>query len=258
MDYRISGERLTGIADQVRRVSGSTEPLTPEQMETNLLNVTPMGEYPQAEKAGFGYCTAGEETGIIELGGESQNNMRKAYTVGWRFTASEAFSIIGLRHKQNHNYFKYLKLYDVDGKVVFNKNVTSDYTSEWVSYYFDDPISVAAGDTYTVAMFTQNYVYGSVAETIMNAKLCDVTPVMSNYDKQEFPVNSATMIFALDIIMTPVQAPLPDEYVVKRSTMDEIAKEIQRITDDTSIKLSTSRIISILQGVEVQEQDSSV
>ena len=39
-EYLIQGETLTGIADQVRRISGVDGELTPEQMTTNLSNVT--------------------------------------------------------------------------------------------------------------------------------------------------------------------------------------------------------------------------
>lgn len=61
MDYRISGERLKGFADQVRRISGVEGELTPEQMETNLLNVTVGADLPNAEAATFGVGTVAAE-----------------------------------------------------------------------------------------------------------------------------------------------------------------------------------------------------
>ena len=43
-EYRITGERLTGIADQARRLAGVFGELTPYQIELNLSRVTPGGE----------------------------------------------------------------------------------------------------------------------------------------------------------------------------------------------------------------------
>lgn len=39
-DYRISGERMKGFADQARRLGGVSGELTPEQIEETLAGVT--------------------------------------------------------------------------------------------------------------------------------------------------------------------------------------------------------------------------
>ena len=43
MDYKISGERLKGFADQARRLGNVTGELTPEQIEDTLSGVTAGG-----------------------------------------------------------------------------------------------------------------------------------------------------------------------------------------------------------------------
>lgn len=52
----------------------------------------------------------------------------------------------------------------------------------------------------------------------------------------------------VDIIIAPVQAALPDSYEIQRTTMDDIAEEVQRITG-TESKMTTAQIVTGLQSV---------
>ena len=245
--YIINGETLTGIADQVQRICNLEENMTPEQMETNLLNVTVGAELPKAEEGAFG-SAGGGEYGITALGSESQSTNSSTRTLGWKFTATEAFSIIGFRQKHSNENYKRMKLWDSAGNLVASIT-TWDSTTEWKSYYLDTPVNVAIGETYTVSVCTLYWTYAATSGTTFNDKLTDIQYVSAANDV--YPTERAYSVFNIDIIIAPVQAELPDSYEIQHSTMDDIAEEVQRITGATN-KLSTEQIITALQGIAAQ------
>lgn len=55
MDYRISGDRMKGFADQARRLGKVSGELTPVQIEDTLKGVTAGGGSPSAAEVTFGY-----------------------------------------------------------------------------------------------------------------------------------------------------------------------------------------------------------
>lgn len=243
MDYRISGERLKGFADQVRRISGVEGELTPEQMETNLLNVTPLGEYPKAEESAFGVAS-NIGCGIVSEG-TAGTTTTKSMTMGYVFTASEAFSIIGLRHKQANS--AQLKLWDSSGNVV--TTISAPGVSEWENYYFDTPINVAIGETYTVTAYCYQPKVVAMSNTTFNNKL---TGIEVRYSAKEttFPTTTggSSSVACVDIIIAPIQAELPDDYQIQRTTMDDIAEEVKRITGVTGT-LNPAQMLTALQGI---------
>lgn len=249
--YKISGMRLTAIADQVRRISGVTDELTPEQMETNLLNVEIPEDLLNAEEAAFGLSTGDFETGIVALGSSYAATNNKWHTLGWKFTAAEAFTIVGFRQKHSNEYSKKMTLWDSLGNSI-KSITTADQATDWIEYYFDSPVNVAIGETYTVSVYTANFSYSYPTDTTFNGKLSDVQLVSVN-NKDAFPTGSTSSLYNIDIIMAPVQAELPESYEIQRSTMDDIAEEIQRITGATT-KLNTTQIVDALEGVVLQEK----
>lgn len=257
-EYKIQGETLTGIADQVRRISGVEGELTPEQMTTNLLNVTPLGEYPKAEESAFGIDLGGNEYGIITEGTSSTKITNgKFYTFGWVFTASEAFSIVGLRHKEsNGGGLKKLNLWNSSEKVVASVTTTDDAT-DWIELYFDTPINVAIGETYTVTVYTANPHGPYISGDVFNAKLTNIEVRCTTLDR--FPMDSGGFLWTplVDIIIKPVQAELPNDYQITRNTMDDIAEEVQRITGTTE-KMTTAQITASLSAVVVHKDSEEV
>lgn len=251
--YSVYGSSLTAIADQVRRINKTEDPMTLDQMATNLLNVTPLGEYPKAEESAFG--VAGDiENGITSYGTGGNISIATLKSYGWKFTAAEAFSIIGFRQKHSNNYEKRMTIWDSSGTAVADI-VTSDNAAEWISYYFDNPINVAIGESYTVSVYTKAPYYLAQGECTFNGKLLSIETYMSTgYMK---PVgNCGAFIYNIDIIIAPVSAELPNDYQITRNTMDDIAEEVQRITGATD-KMTTAQIITALQNLSFTLQSKT-
>lgn len=250
-EYLIQGETLTGIADQVRRISGVEGELTPEQMTTNLLNVNPSGEYPKAEESAFGAENASEEHGILTFG---NRNDQGSYTntLGWRITAGEAFSIVGLR-----TWYPYpggtVKLWDANGQQIASATLSTKAADGWYEGYLSEPITIAIGETFTVSGCYSNSYWLSTSQTTFNSKFAEVIGMRKGGSDGfpdavcTYPGESPTGGI-VDIIIKPVQAELPNDYQITRNTMDDIAEEVQRITGTTD-KMTTAQIVTGLQSV---------
>lgn len=260
--YRISGERLKGFADQVRRISGVEGELTPEQMETNLLNVTPLGEYPKAEEGAFGVDSGGLEFGITNMG-KKYDFAPSGCSAGWSFEPSEAISVHGLRY---YDYFgtgniRVLTLWNPNGDAVRQVEYTSVNDSAWHSVMFDTPMNIGVGETYTVSVFNRSSLnVGSpkAKNTEFNTKLNNVKGLYSSTESNVMPTETYSGYTPLvDIIIGSVAAELPFDYQIQRTTMDDIAEEVQRLTGATE-KLTTAQIITGLREVEVLEDYEEV
>ena len=249
--YTISGTRLTGIADQVRRISGVTDELTPEQMETNLTNLEIPEELPDAEEAAFGVATANEEYGI------TINDTSKIYSSAWanqsitvKYTAKEAFTLTGIRaYLTSNKYGMNIKVsVNDEEKTTVNIGYGEEAKNDWTYRYFNTPLNIAVGDVITLYKSSEDYPrYVSFSDTTINGKI-EVT-----YSNSANP----TAVFGVfDIIINPGNAPLPDSYEIQRSTMDNIAEEAQRISGATT-KLNTTQIINALEDVKLQEKTAT-
>ena len=257
-EYLIYGETLDGIAKQVKRISGVDGKLTPEQMEANLLNVTPLGEYPKAEEAAFGAENVSEEYGITITGSvssTSQNNPR-CYN---NFTANEAFSIIGVRiYNIAGQSGMTVRLYDSSGQIVRQVEDVNSETKTWAEVYFDNPVNVAIGESFTVSVKTDsNVTYISKSNVTLNSK---VTYNFGNYTiSNTLPTTGSTSsLYGIgDIIIGEVAAELPNDYQITRTTMDDIAEEVQRITG-TEGKMTTAQITTSLSEIVVHKDSEEV
>ena len=242
--YVIEDETITPLFKQVKRIAETEENMTFEEAEQSLLNVFPGGGgLPSAEESGFGN-DSNMGCGIVSEG-TAGTTTTKSMTMGYVFTASEAFSIIGLRHKQANS--ARLKLWDSSGNVV--TTISAPGVSEWENYYFDTPINVAIGETYTVTAYCYQPKVVAMSNTTFNNKL---TGIEVRYSAREttFPTTTggASSVACVDIIIAPVAAELPDSYEIQRTTMDDIAIEIQRITG-TEGKMTTAQIIAALEAM---------
>lgn len=121
--------------------------------------------------------------------------------------------------------------------------------------YLDEPLNIAIGEKYTVSTHTiyDGKPNSNIESVTFNPKLSFVNTSSSSDDA--FPndnVNTA-VVASVDIIIGPIQAELPDIYQVARTTMDDIAEEVQRITG-AETKLTTDDIQSGLESVVLQEK----
>lgn len=240
-------DKLAAIGDQVRRICGLEDPLTLDQMEVNLMNVLVGNELPNAEDFAFGVDNATKAYGLSTVGNIIDGSVKRTY--GYKFTVSEAISLLGFRITGiGMSNPATVCLWDSDGNEVVRKSLA--WTSgEWTEYLLDAPINMVSGSTYTFGL------YGGSSDQLdsatFNSKLTNTGCFVNSENGLSMPTRSTTSFPSADIIIASVQAELPDTYQVQRTTMDDIAEEVQRITGAT-YKLSTAQIITALQGVAVQ------
>lgn len=208
------------------------------------------GNIPSAEAATFGADS--EELGIEEYTFYSTGNALK--TCGWQFSANEPFTVLGLRFYEGSFSDKphTLKLWNTNGEVV--KEVTEVVASvdNWSDVvYFDEPVSVATGDTYVVSMYCAqsgiSNAYAKTSTVTFNSKVTHNKSLRGGGNS--FPTEDLTYVPLVDIVIG--SANLPDFYKVERFTMDDIASEVQRITGTTT-KVTPEQIITALEGVTAQ------
>ena len=253
-DYTIKRESLTAIADAIRGKTGKTESLTVEQMVAEIGGISGgsggsvVEELPSAEEAAFGIATAGEEYGIVinDTSKIGRYNYSGDVVVYQEYTVKEAFSLVGVRiySVTASNASRDLEIninaeLKTTTQLAYNKAVVG-----WNKLYFDSPIKVAVGDVIQI--------YEQYEEMPRNISLSYATVNPKVEIKNGFMggFSGTTAVYGIfDVIIAPVQDELPDTYQIERTTMDDIAEEVQRITG-TEYKMSTTQIIDALQGID--------
>lgn len=256
--YKISGERLTGIADQVRRLLKAEDSMTPEQIENNLLNVVSASDLPDAESGVFGDNDASVEFGFSINEGKSIADTGGGYEYYFSTTykANEALSILGVRlfHYYNRSDLS-VYLWNASGVLVGQIDGVAVAYQSYTDVYFSIPASIAIGEEFTISVSKEIYSTKiSKSYVTMNSKIAFVR---SNYDYADgkLPsINETTSYLygiGCPIIGTIDTVELPDEYKIDRSTMDDIANEVKRITETTG-KFTPEQIITALQALLAQ------
>ena len=249
--YVIEDETITPLFKQVKRIAETEENMTFEEAEQSLLNVVPGGGLPNAEESSFGDNDADIETGIVTLGTLSNSGSTMRQTTANKYTANEAISIVGLRlHPTSSSTARTLYLYNENGEVVRKTEEITPVANTWTMVYFDEPVNIAKGESFVVSASKVQYIpKASVSDTTFNGK---VTFVGGSGGGGLFPSSFYGTIYGiLDIIIGTVSAELPDEYQIARTTMDDIANEVKRITGTTG-KMSTAQIIAALEGMATE------
>lgn len=251
--YKISGSRLTAIADQIRRLTGTTDSFSPERMETSLADV---GNLPAATDAAFGIATDNVETGIVSISNVQyfeESSPKYGYNT---YTANEALAILGLRIYSDVTFTgKALKLLDSNHEVLRTVTISNEVGGEWVNAYFDTPVNVAAGETFTIQIFrTYDFTYVSASNVTFNGKLTFVGAQADAANAGGFGINPhpSGAYGIADVIISSVPDALPDSYEIDRATMDNIAEEVQRITG-TETKMTVTQITEALEGLTFAE-----
>lgn len=248
-------DKLTAIGDAIRTKTGKSDTLTLEQMAEAVAGISVGENLPEAESAYFGGVEV--EYGILS---ESMNSSSSVGSNrGYRFTMSETMACLGIRVKFAivKTYDTYLHLWDAETQTtIATGTIISAIANEWLEYRFAAPINLLAGKTYAVSAMSGIIVTGRSNEVTLNPKLTNVAWVNAA-SGGSYPSQSMSNPYCIDIIIKPVQAPLPDDYQITRTTMDDIAEEVQRITGTTG-KLSTAQIVTALQGINTSLQSKTV
>lgn len=254
--YKDDRNVITPLFDQIRRITETEDAMTFEGATESLLNITPGGAFPVAEESVFGVESSSMAYGLSSATVENRwinNNI----TAGWRFTAAEAFSVLGLRYYDPSGfggYRKWLTLWNSSGEVVKEIILTSAGSDGWYTEYFDSPFNIAKGETYTVSIYTNSSSVGnrSTSSATWNSKLTSVKKVYSNTSTSKtFPESSYSYTAMVDIVIGAVATELPDDYQVQRTTLDDIAVEVQRISGTTS-KMTPAQMLTALQAIATE------
>lgn len=255
--YKISGERLTGIADAIRAKKGTTAVFTPEQMAAEIESIAVGNDLPNAEDAFFGAISDAVEYGVMK--DTTVNNTNSTTHFGYRFTAGVTIACIGIRAKfgsvRSNN--RYLCLWDAETQTAINTlTVTSDVKNEWVEYLFDTPVNLLAGKRYVVS-YRGNGIAEISGSVTFNPKLTNVEWVFGyNTGENGYPANTSALGCGVDIIFKEaLTESVVTEYKVQAETMNDIANEVKRITIATGT-MTPAQIITELSGVATQGEGS--
>ena len=255
--YVIEDETITPLFNQVKRITETEDAMTFEGATESLLNVVPGGGLPNAEESVFGANDADIETGIITLGTIKTEYLSGTYYSCNKYTAKEAISIIGLRmYSALTTTARYLRLWNANGEKVRETDQITPTLNAWTTAYFDEPFNVAVGETFYISGSAANYpTYSDASNTTFNAKVTwdggSEKGANSGVTSLKFSKYFAWGVF--DFIIGKASTELPDEYQVARSTMDDIANEIKRISNTTG-KITTSQMLIVLQSIKLQDK----
>lgn len=224
-----------------------------EQITQALQGKAGSGEgLPSAENGAFGLAQASEEYGITINNTNKINkyNYSGDVVVYQEYTAKEAFSLLGVRVYSvtaNNN--------PRDLEISINDELKTTVTlayhtavEGWNVLYFDSQINVAAGDVIKI--------YERYEEMPRNISLSYATINPKIEVKNGFAggfSSSAAVYGIFDVIIAPVQAELPDTYKVERTTLDDMAVELQRITN-VNTKINIEQMQSSLESIVLQEK----
>ena len=249
-------DKLSAIGDAIRTKTGKSDSLTLEQMATEIDGIEITEELPKAEEAIFGKeDDADIETGIVTLGTINFESLTRTFYPFNKYTAREPLSIIGLRIYVIQNpASRTLSLWNANGERVRKTEQITPSVNTWTNAYFDEPVNIAMGESFAISASGAYYPTSSDASnTTINAKVS--FDGSSEYDYDSFPSTFRQYKYwgIVDFLIGPARAELPDDYQITRTTMDDIAEEVQRITGETG-KLSTAQIQDGLESVILQEK----
>lgn len=256
--YRISGERLTGIADQARRLGQVAGELTPAQMEETLSAVVPAAGLANAEEYAFGRDADGMEDGIIEFKSDPTTaNNNYAYYCGWCFQVNEPLSFRGFKVKgSTSGHYASAKAWLVrvsdEKRLAYTETLGKGYP-DVSEELIDTPVDLEMGETYAIYVNQRWKAAISTANVTINKKISWVSSL--SYKSYSATISDvlATASTAATIhgVIYPILGTytgFPEEYKVQRTTMDDIAMVIQRVTG-ANAGMTPGQMISVLEQI---------
>lgn len=263
--YSVHGSSLTAIADQVRRINKTEDPMTLDQMATNLLNVISASDLPSAEETtfGIGIDDGPTEYAITNLPTLTKGNNASYYN-GLKFTVLSAFSVKGFRvvNRAGSNYTSFTpKLYRLsDNELIASASVTCAGGAT-ADVLIDAPVNLTVGETYAVFIYNGPISYTPISKVTINSKIGSVAGIATTSESLSdiLASNNSENIYGVvfPIMGESLDAEIPTEYKVQLTTMNDIAEEVQRITGTTA-KLTTAQILTALQNLSFTLQSKTV
>lgn len=260
-------QNIVDIADAIRNKTGVNDQMTLEQMVTSINEITTGGEeLPSAEDAAFGVDSGEYESAIISA--TPKTSTMAQYTIGWQFKATEPISVAGLRYYEGFNtsYPRVLRLWNSSGECLAEVLCPAQAVNAWTDIvYFDTPVNLDVDEIYTVSTCLKDLgapigsYYALKSKVTFNAKVIFQQPVYyATQYKNGFPntylsLSAGIPVPLVDMVIGSVSEPLSDNYKIMRTTMDNIAEEMQRITN-TETKMSVAQMQSGLESVVLQEK----
>ena len=252
-DYKISGERLTAIADAIRAKKDTTAIFTPEQMAVEIEGIVTGNDLPNAEDVSFGTVEEVKEYGMT-VNTDGLSGMSNYNTVGWEFHTVEPIAVYGFRYRGSayNNYNVKFSLWDESGNLLASTGSVTPVTGAWAEWMLDEQVTLPTGQKYTVAVYGYNVKTVKKANVVFNSKIKNASAktLPDSFGKPIY--DDTTFVPVVDIIFGLAQTETPvTEYKVQTATMNQISDEVKRITGATN-KLTTEQIINALQGIEAQ------
>lgn len=252
---KIRRQIVRGIADAIRRKTGGTDKIPPEQMESEIDSIVTADGLPNAESFEFGALDEGDGVEYGITGTYSSMCYTKG-EIGTQFKAASGFSILGLRGYKSWRG-KTVKVWDSTGTLIESAVIpkTGSSSSVWETVYFANPITIVPNEVFTISGYTDadsnglrtqessfnskivsaNGVYGS------NKDVCPTTKLQDNYGWDLAPM--------IDIVIGPAEATeRPETLQITIDSLDELANEVKRVTS-ASGRLSITEMKSALKSL---------
>lgn len=264
-EYKIQGETLTAIADQVRRLAKSENDLTPVGMAQTLQGIKSTSELNNAEDSTFGTSElVTYDYGLNYSGGTFTETVKN--TIGYKFVVNDKIAAYGFRVLvSNSKYAPKCDLWDANGTQLAHADSVGGGNNVWTEYFFEKPVPLTVGESYIVSAYKydQMCVINKSAASAGTNKITIAGVVWNgSSNSYGFPADSVGSSYyygVVDIILGPMpdSADAPTEYKIQTETMNDLA-DVIREKAGVDDKISPAQMIAIVDAVNLNLQEKSV
>lgn len=245
---KIKRQHMRDIGDAIRRKTGKKDKIPTPQLASEIDSIVTADGLPVAEEYSFG--TPASEYGLAVSSDWIESQYGDNYTQGWTFTANETIDVVGLRHGYSNanGVSKTLALWDNSGNLLKSLAVKGNVNlGEWVDFYFDEPITLQAGQNYTVSCRSMYKVRTSNFSVNPKITYLGFGETASSTSKPSY--GNKTQCVAVDIILANKNDTVkPSVYQISLSTLDSLSFVTQRIVGNPNV-MTPAQMISALESV---------